>query len=101
MKKVVLAVFAIVAIAVGNVTPVSAEYIPSDIAQHFADAVRGIIIDIVNFMTPILTMIGAGMVIFGAILLAARQEFYGIRLITGGVTLIFTHIVIPVILSLL
>jgi len=102
MKKVLYVVFVVAIVAV-NAMPVSAaEYIPSEIAQHFADAVKGIIVDIVNFMTPILTIIGAGMVIFGLILIAARQEYYGIRVITGGgVTLIFTHIVIPVILSLL
>ncbi|MCF3653556.1 MAG: hypothetical protein L2C94_005300 [Aigarchaeota archaeon] len=81
---------------------VLAEYIPSDIATRFASAVKQIIVEVVNFLTPILTIIGAGMIILGVALIAARQEFYGIRLITsGGITLILTYIVIPVILSLL
>ena len=102
MKKVLYLV-AIVVIVVGNVMPVSAaEYIPSDIAQHFANAVKTIIIEIVDFLVPIIDMIAAGMIILGLVLIAARQEFYGIRLITGGgVALIFTKIVIPVIISLL
>ena len=101
MKKVLYLV-AIVVVAVASVTPVSAEYIPSDISQHFANAVKTIIIEIVDFLVPIIDMIAAGMIILGLVLIAARQEFYGIRLITGGgVALIFTKIVIPVIISLL
>jgi len=57
---------------------------------------------VVDFLTPILTIIGAGMIVLGVALIAARQEFYGIRLIMGGgITLILTYIVIPAILSLL
>jgi len=85
-----------------KVVTVLAEYIPSDIATRFASAVKQIIVEVVDFLTPILTIIGAGMIILGVALIAARQEFYGIRLITsGGITLILTYIVIPAILSLL
>ena len=85
-----------------KVVTVLAEYIPSDIAVKFANAVKQIIVEVVDFLTPILTIIGAGMIILGVALIAARQEFYGIRLITsGGITLILTYIVIPAILSLL
>ena len=60
------------------------------------------IVEVVDFLTPILTIIGAGMIVLGVALIAARQEFYGIRLIMGGgITLILTYIVIPAILSLL
>ena len=82
--------------------PVAAQRIPSDIATTIADAVREIIFEVVDFLTPIINVIGAAMIIVGLLLIAARQEFYGIRLcIGGGVTLIFNNIVIPLILSLL
>ena len=82
--------------------PVTAQRIPSDIATTIANAVRDIIFEIVDFLTPIINVIGAAMIIVGLLLIAARQEFYGIRLcIGGGVTLIFNNIVIPLILSLL
>ena len=103
MKKVVLAVFVVVVVAVGNVTPVSAEYIPSPIADQFASAAKQIIIEVVDFLTPIIDVICAGMIIIGVILAAGlRQEFYGIRLVIGGgVGLLVMHVVIPVLLSFL
>ena len=77
-------------------------YIPSDIAQQFVNAIRQIIFEVVDFLTPIVNIIGAAMVVLGLVMIALRQEFYGIRLIIGGgITLIFMNLVIPLILSLL
>ncbi|MEM1977094.1 MAG: hypothetical protein QXX29_04270 [Nitrososphaerota archaeon] len=77
-------------------------YIPSEIAQQFVNAIRQIVIEVVEFVTPIINIIGAAMIVLGLVLIAARQEFYGLRLIIGGgITLIFMNLVIPLILSLL
>ena len=79
-----------------------AKRIPSEISTTIANTIREIIFEIVDFLTPIINVIGAAMIIVGLLLIAARQEFYGTRLcIGGGVTLIFNNIVIPLILSLL
>ena len=83
--------------------PASCQYIPSDVAERFAGAAKEIIVEVVDFLTPIVDAICAGMIIIGIILAAGlRQEFYGIRLITsGGIGLIVMHIVVPVLLSFL
>ena len=89
--------------ALGLIASASCEYIPSDIANRFASAAKQIIVEVVDFLTPIIDVICAGMIIIGVILAAGlRQEFYGIRLIVGGgIGLLVTHVVIPVLLSLL
>lgn len=83
--------------------PASCEYIPSDVAGRFADAAKSIIVEIINFLTPIVNVICAGMVILGIILAAGlRQEFYGIRLVIGGgIGLLVVNVVIPVLLEML
>ena len=83
--------------------PASCQYIPSDVAERFASAAKEIIVEIVDFLTPIIDVICAGMVILGVVLAAGlRQEFYGIRLIIGGgIGLLVMHIVVPVLLSML
>jgi len=76
---------------------------PSDIANRFANAAKQVIVEVVDFLTPIIDVICAGMIIVGVILAAGlRQEFYGIRLIVaGGIGLLVMHVVVPVLLSLL
>ena len=74
----------------------------SDFSEQIASSIKGIIVDVVGFLTPLLTVVCVGMIIIGAILLAARQEFYGIRLIIGGgIGLIIVHLVIPLLLGFL
>jgi len=74
----------------------------SSIGDQLAEAAKNIIIQIVDFLTPIVDVIGVGMILVGLILVALRQEFYGIRLITGGgIALAIVHLVIPVLLSFL
>jgi hypothetical protein len=74
----------------------------SDLAGSLSAAIKQIIIDIIDFLTPIVTIICVGMILVGALLIALRQEFYGIRLIVaGGVGLAIIYLVIPVILGLL
>ena len=74
----------------------------SSIGNQLAEAAKNIIVQIVDFLTPIVDVIGVGMVLVGLILVALRQEFYGIRLITGGgIALAIVHLVIPILLGFL
>ena len=74
----------------------------SSIGDQLAEAAKNIIIQIVDFLTPIVDVIGVGMILVGLILVALRQEFYGIRLITGGgIALAIVHLVIPIIVGFL
>jgi len=72
------------------------------IGNQLADAAKQIILQIVDFLTPIVDVIGVGMILVDLILVALRQEFYGIRLITGGgIALAIVHLVIPIIVGFL
>jgi hypothetical protein len=74
----------------------------SDLASTLSASIKQIIIDIVEFLTPIITVICVGMIIIGAVLIALRQEFYGIRLIIGGgIGLAILYLVIPLLLGFL
>ena len=74
----------------------------SDFAGIITDAVKRIIVDIVDFLSPVVTIICIGMIIVGAILVALRQEFYGARLIVGGgIGLAIIYLVIPLLLGFL
>jgi len=74
----------------------------NSIGNQLAEAAKNIIIQIVDFLTPIVDVIGVGMILVGLILVALRQEFYGIRLITGGgIALAIVHLVIPIIIGFL
>ena len=74
----------------------------SSIGDQLAEAAKNIIVQIVDFLTPIVDVIGVGMILIGLILVALRQEFYGIRLIVGGgVSLAIVHLVIPLVLGFL
>ena len=105
-KKVVFAVLMISIIIFVNALPVVAaeddDYIPDDISANIVDATKGIIIEIVDFLTPIVNVICIGMIIVGLILVAARLEYYGVRMIVGGgVGLAVMNLIIPIILSLI
>ena len=72
----------------------------SDLASTISDGIKQIIVDIVDFLTPIITVICIGMIIIGVVLIALRQEFYGIRLIIGGgIGLAILYLVIPLLLG--
>jgi hypothetical protein len=74
----------------------------SDLSEQIASSIKGIIVNVVDFLTPLLTVVCVGMIIIGAILLAARQEFYGLRLIIGGgIGLIIIYLIIPLLLGFL
>jgi hypothetical protein len=74
----------------------------SEFSEQIASSIKGIIVDVVDFLTPLLTVVCVGMIIIGVILLAARQEFYGLRLIIGGgIGLIIIYLIIPLLLGFL
>jgi hypothetical protein len=74
----------------------------SDFSEQIASSIKGIIVDVVGFLTPIIDVIAIGMVIIGALLIALRQEFYGIRLcLGGGIALVIVHLVVPLLLGFL
>ena len=74
----------------------------SSIGDQLAEAAKNIIVQIVDFLTPIVDVIGVGMILIGLILVALRQEFYGIRLILGGgIALVLVHLIVPLVLGFL
>jgi len=73
-----------------------------DLAATISTSIKQLLIDIVDFLTPIVTVICIGMVIAGALLIALRQEFHGGRLIIGGgIGLAIIYLVIPALLGFL
>jgi hypothetical protein len=74
----------------------------SDLAETLSSSIRQIIVDIIEFLNPVITIICVGMAIIGLILIALRQEYYGLRLIiAAAIGLIIVHLVVPMILGLL
>lgn len=73
-----------------------------DVGRQIAESIKDVILTIIDFLTPIITVVSIGMIIIGLLLYALRQEFYGLRLIIGGaVALLVIYLIIPVILSFL
>ena len=74
----------------------------TSIGNQLAEAAKNVIITTVDFLTPLIDAICAGMVVIGLILATGlRQEYYGARLVIGGgVGLLVMHVVISVLLSL-
>ena len=75
----------------------------SEISSRISEVIRNIITMIFEIAQPILTALGVGQILLGLLLAAGfRQEFIGYRLIIAGViTLVFTYIVVPFLLSFL
>jgi hypothetical protein len=73
----------------------------NSIGQQIATAIKNVIIEIFDILTPIINVIGIGMVLVGLLLgLGLRQEFLGFRLaIGGGLALLTVHIIIPLLLT--
>ena len=74
----------------------------NNLGSQLASSIKDVIISIVDFLTPIITVVAIGMILVGVILYALRQEFYGLRLIIGGaVALAIVYLGIPIILGYL
>jgi hypothetical protein len=73
----------------------------SGIGTRIANTVRGIILEIVAILTPIISVIGVGMVIVGLLLgLGLRQEYLGLRLAIGGALALATvYLIVPLLLG--
>jgi hypothetical protein len=73
----------------------------NSIGNSVASAIRNIIVMIFEILTPIVNIIGIGMIAIGLLLgLGLRQEFIGFRLIIGGALGLLTiHIIVPLLLQ--
>lgn len=71
------------------------------IGSSIAQAIRGIILTIIDVLTPIIDIVGVGMIVIGLLLgLGLRQEFVGTRLAIGGALALATvHLIVPILLS--
>jgi hypothetical protein len=71
------------------------------IGQQIASAIRGVIVEIIAILTPIVNVLGVGMIVVGLLLgLGLRQEFLGFRLAIGGALALLTvHLIIPLLLG--
>ncbi|MEM0462180.1 MAG: hypothetical protein QW318_08295 [Candidatus Caldarchaeum sp.] len=71
------------------------------ISASIASAIRDVILLIFDILTPIINIIGVGMIAIGLLLgLGLRQEFLGFRLAIGGALALLTvHVLVPFLLS--
>jgi hypothetical protein len=71
------------------------------IGSSIAAAIRGVIVEIINILTPIINILGVGMIVIGLLLgLGLRQEFLGFRLAIGGALALLTiHVIVPLLLG--
>ena len=71
------------------------------IGDQIASAIRGVIVDVINILTPIINILGVGMIVIGLLLgLGLRQEFLGFRLAIGGALALLTvHVIVPLLLG--
>jgi hypothetical protein len=71
------------------------------IGTQIAQAIRGIILTIIDILTPIIDVVGIGMIAVGLLLgLGLRQEFIGFRLAIGGALALATvHLIVPILLG--
>jgi hypothetical protein len=73
----------------------------SDISSRIAEVVRNIVTSVFEVLTPVIDILGIAQIVIGLLLaLGLRQEFLGWRLIvSGGIMLIFVHVIAPFLLS--
>jgi hypothetical protein len=73
----------------------------TEIGERIAQVVRSIVTQLFEIATPILTALGIAEILIGLLMAAGfRQEFIGYRLIIAGIiTLVFTYIIVPFLLS--
>ena len=73
----------------------------SEVGQQISNVIRSIVLSVLDVLIPIVNILGVASIIFGLILaLGLRQEYLGWRLIvSGGIMLIFVHVVVPLLLS--
>jgi hypothetical protein len=101
MKTIVWLVVLLSTIGLTTTAPTTLALDGTGIGQQIASAIRGVISDIIAILTPIINVLGVGMILVGLLLgLGLRQEFLGFRLaIGGGLALLTVHIIVPLLLA--
>jgi hypothetical protein len=101
MKTIVWLVVLLSTIALTTTAPTALALDGTGIGQQIASAIRGVIIEIISILTPIINVLGVGMIVVGLLLgLGLRQEFLGFRLAIGGALALLTvHLIIPLLLG--
>jgi hypothetical protein len=100
MKTIVWLVVLLSAIAL-TTTPTALALDGTRIGQQIASAIRQVIIAVIDVLTPVINVLGIGMILVGLLLgLGLRQEFLGFRLaIGGGLALLTIHVIVPMLLQ--
>jgi hypothetical protein len=100
MKTIVWLVVLLSAIALTD-TPTAFALDGAGIGQQIASAIRQVIIAVIDVLTPVINVLGIGMILVGLLLgLGLRQEFLGFRLaIGGGLALLTIHVIVPMLLQ--
>jgi hypothetical protein len=98
-KNVLLGTLLVLALTATALSTVFA--LDSGIGNSIAAAIRGVIVEIINILTPIINILGVGMIAIGLLLgLGLRQEFLGFRLAIGGALALLTiHVIVPLLLG--
>jgi len=73
----------------------------TEVSETISNAIRTIVIQVFDFLQPILTVLGVAQILLGLLLaVGLRQEFIGYRLIvSGALTLAFIYLVVPLLLG--
>jgi hypothetical protein len=101
MKTIVWLVVLLSTIALTTTAPTTLALDGSGIGNSIAASIRGVIVEIINLLTPIINILGVGMIVIGLLLgLGLRQEFLGFRLAIGGALALLTiHVIVPLLLG--
>jgi hypothetical protein len=72
-----------------------------EIGARISEVVKNIVLSVFEVLTPVIDILGIAQIVIGLLLaLGLRQEFLGWRLIvSGGIMLIFVHVIAPFLLS--
>ena len=73
----------------------------AEISDRIAEAIKGVVVGVFDFLQPILMVLGVAQILLGLLIaVGLKQEFIGYRLIlSGALTLIFNYIVLPLLLG--
>jgi hypothetical protein len=101
MKTIVWLEVLLSTIALTTTAPTAFALDGTGIGQQIASAIRQVIIAIIDVLTPVINVLGVGMILVGLLLgLGLRQEFLGFRLaIGGGLALLTIHVIVPMLLQ--
>jgi hypothetical protein len=101
MKTIVWLVVLLSTIALTTTAPTAFALDDAGIGQQIASAIRQVIIAVIDVLTPVINVLGIGMILVGLLLgLGLRQEFLGFRLaIGGGLALLTIHVIVPMLLQ--